>query len=66
MVGNFIGAIVITKTSGPYFFGICWAIMMCAVFGFCLIVIPKEKHEEQELGEIKLAEKKLTFCEEFV
>ena len=63
MVGNLTGAIVITKTSGPWFFGICWCIMMSAVFCFSFIVLPKEQ-EEPELGQMKVIEKKPSFWRE--
>ena len=63
IIGNVVGAQIITRTSGAIFFGIMWLIMMTGVFGFCFVTVPEE-HEEEELGSLKTPEKKPSFWKE--
>ena len=52
VVGNWIGSILILKTSGPIFFLIMGGIMIFALFGFLIIKKPRIYEEEMSVDQI--------------
>lgn len=62
VVGNWIGSILILKTSGPEFFLVMGGIMIVALFGFLLITKPR--NYEEEMGIIEITDIRSTTDEE--
>lgn len=48
ILGNYIGSVLVVKTTGPVFFLIMSAIMVVAVIGWCFLQIPKTEKNEDE------------------
>ena len=58
--GNWIGSIIILKTSGPIFFLIMWLIMISSLFAFCYVIIPELDNEQLSNEFEKMAEESST------